>query len=152
MTKPALKKVETKEAPPSGTMELDGTSAPLEAATVKRLIDGWSMKRQIEQLQEALDQINAELAGAFECGARLVVPGVCAATVVCRDGVTVADAERLRAVLGFRFDDLVTQTVTYKAEEKLKQMAADADEPLAPAIRACLKITSGRALTWRAAK
>ncbi|WP_114649123.1 hypothetical protein [Pseudothauera hydrothermalis] len=154
MAKTALKNVETQaEAKvPSGVRIVDGQEMTLDPATVKLLIDGWRIKGEIEALQQRLDEINRVLADGFECGTRLFATGVCAATVVCREGVKIKDAERLKAVLGFRFADLVKEETVYKPEEKLKEMAADGDEPLAPAIRACLTVSTGRSVTWRAAR
>ncbi|RPE72515.1 hypothetical protein EDC62_0206 [Tibeticola sediminis] len=158
MAKAALKKVETqvkaqteaKAAQPAGVKIVDGQEAQLDAASVRLLIEGWRIKGEIEALQEQLDGINARLVEAHGTGCALVATGICRASIASRSSVKIADAERLKAVLGFRFDDLVKAETVYKPEQKLIEMACDGDEPLQPAIGACLKTAKSESVTWRA--
>lgn len=155
MAKAALKKAETGEkaaqaALPAGVKIVDGQESPLDAATVRLLIEGWRVKGEMEALKEKLDEINARLIEAHGAGCALVATGVCRASIAARERVSITDAERLRAVLGFRFDDLVKTETVYKPEAKLIEMACDGDEPLQPAIGACLAIGKSESVTWRA--
>lgn len=155
MAKAALKKVEASEKPkqtaaPSGVKIVDGQEMALDAATVRLLIEGWRIKGEIEALQGRLDEINAQLIAAHGAGCALVATGICRASIMSRESVKIVDAERLRAVLGFRFDDLVRVETVYKPEQRLIDMACDGDEPLQPAIGACLKIAKSEGVTWRA--
>ena len=129
-----------------------GEVTPLAADDVALVVRGWELKRQIEELEAQLKQINAQLIEAHGAGVSLVVPGVCRVSIAEREAVRVVDAERLRAVLGGRFDDLVRVEVAYKVEPRLVEMACDADEPLSPAIRACLSVGRSASVTWRAEK
>lgn len=160
MAKAALKKVETavetaveaKAALPAGVKIVDCGESPLDAASVKLLIDGWAVKKQIDELEKRLNEINAMLIEAHGTGCALIATGVCRASLAEREAVTISDVERLRAVLGFRFSDLVKTEVKYKPEAKLIEMACDGDEPLQPAIGACLKVGRSSSVTWRAEK
>ncbi|MEW6559612.1 MAG: hypothetical protein AB1412_05375 [Pseudomonadota bacterium] len=124
----------------------------LEARAVRLLLQGWELRQRIESLDTELKAINAKIGQEYGAGATLIITGVCRATVVERESVKVLDGERLHAVLGERFDDLVKTTIAYKAEPRLVEMASDADEPLAPAVRECLGVASSVAVAWRAEK
>ncbi len=154
MAKAALKKVETGDkaaeaALPIGVRIVDGHEGPLDAETVRLLIDGWRIKGEMDALQARLDEINARLIEAHGTGVALIATGICRASIASRERVSIADVERLRAVLGFRFTDLVRTETVYKPEQKLLEMAVDGDEPLQPAIGACLKIGKSEGVTWR---
>jgi hypothetical protein len=137
---------------PTGTVHYNPDFLPidLEGKAVRRVLQGWALRQQIEALEADLKALNAEIEQEYGAGAVLIVNGVCRATVVERETVKVLDSERLGAVLGERFDDLVKTNVTYKAEPRLVEMAASGDEPLAPALRECLGVSSSVAVTWRA--
>ncbi len=135
---------------PDGVKIVDGQEQPLDAATIHILMEGWNIKRTIDDAKARLDEINAQLIKSHGTGCALVVTGICRASLAARQTVKVADPDRLEAVLGDRFDDLVSESVSYKAEQKLIEMASDADDPLQPAIAACLSITESQAVTWRA--
>lgn len=154
MAKAALKKVETeaRAALPAGVKIVDGEETALDAASVKLLMDGWAIKKAIEEQEKRLEEIHARLIEAHGVGCALVATGVCRASIASREAVTIADVERLKAVLGFRFTDLVKTEVKYKPEAKLIAMACDGDEPLQPAISACLKVGKSQSVTWRAEK
>lgn len=139
---------------PSGyAIERDGgETRPLDAATVRALLEGWRVKREIEALEGTLKEINARLIEGFGDGMTLVVPHVVRATVTRRATLKVADPERLKSVLGGRFDDLVRESTSYKPEERLVEMVSDGDDPLVPSIRACLAVAESTSVTWRAEK
>lgn len=110
-----------------------------EPSLIRLALKGWDIQKQIAALEEELKPIKAQLAEAL-AGSSLVVKGVCRVVVAEAERVSIADADKLSAVLGARFDDLVKADMVYKPEPRLIEMACDADEPLSPAIRACLKV------------
>jgi len=136
---------------PAGVKIIDGEKeVALDAASIRKVMEGWEVKRLIDDAKARLDAINAELIEAHGTGVALVVTGICRASLASRQTVKIADPERLEAVLGGRYLDLVKEKVSYQAEERLIEMACDADDPLQPAIAACLAITDGQSVTWRA--
>jgi len=135
---------------PAGVKIVDGVETALDAATIRKVMEGWEVKKKADALKEQLDAINAELIEAHGTGCALVVTGICRASLASRQTVKIADAERLEAVLGGRYPDLVKEKVSYQADDKLVEMACDGDEPLQPAIAACLCISQSESVTWRA--
>lgn len=153
MARAAVKtKTVTEEALPSGVKLVDKSETPLDEGSIRLLIEGWEIKRQMDELKARLDAINGRLIEAHGTGCALVVSGLCRASLVERESVRIEDAERLKGVLGFRFTDLVRTEVIYKPEQKLIEMAVNADEPLAPSIRQCLTVGKSHSVTWRAEK
>jgi hypothetical protein len=140
------------ETLPAGVKIVDGGQTPLDAASIRLVMKGWEVKKQLDSLKKQLDEINGQLIEAHGAGCALLVTGICRASLAARESVKIVDAERLKAVLGFRFTDLVKTEVSYKPEEKLIEMACDGDEPLQPAIGACLSIAKSESVTWRAEK
>lgn len=140
------------ETLPAGVKVIDGEPQPLDAASIRLVMKGWEVKKQLDSLKKQLDEIHQQLIEAHGTGCALVVTGICRASLAARESVKIVDAERLKAVLGFRFADLVKTEVSYKPEEKLIEMACDGDEPLQPAIGACLSIGKSESVTWRAEK
>jgi len=140
----------SKDGMPSGVKVVDGNEVAMDAADIRKVMEGWEIKRLIDDAQTQLDAINADLIAAHGTGCALVVTGICRASLAARQMVKIVDAGRLEQVLGGRYLDLVREDVTYKAEKKLVEMACDGDEPLQPAIAACLAINYGEAVTWRA--
>lgn len=137
---------------PSGVKIVDGQEMALDAATIRKVMEGWEVKRILDEAKTRLESINAELIEAHGTGCALVVTGICRASLAARQSVRISDAERLEAVLGGRYLDLVREKVSYQAEDRLVEMACDADEPLQPAIAACLAISDSTSVTWRAEK
>lgn len=138
---------------PSGVKIIDGKEeVALDAASIRKVMEGWEVKRIIDDAKARLDAINAELIEAHGTGVALVVTGICRASLAARQSVKITDAARLEQVLSGRYLDLVAETVTYKPEQKLIDMACDGDEPLQPAIAACLSIGDSQSVTWRAEK
>lgn len=149
-----MSKVTRKPAPPAGTLILDGEEYEAPAALVEAVLAGWTAKLAADAARAELDEANANLIAAMSDhgpGA-VVVPGVCRATYVHRQAVKIDDPERLAKVLGERYPDLVKVSITQKPHDRLLEMAADADEPLQPAIAACLELSESDAVTWRAEK
>jgi hypothetical protein len=140
------------ETLPAGVKVIDGEPQPLDAASIRLVMKGWEVKKQIDSLKKQLDEIHQQLIEAHGTGCALVVTGICRASLALRENVTIADVERLKAVLGFRFTDLVKTEVSYKPEAKLIEMACNADEAMQPAIAACLKVGKSESVTWRAEK
>lgn len=150
MAKEATAKI-SKAGLPAGVKIVDGKDeVALDAATIRKVMEGWEVKRIMDEARARLDAINAELIAAHGVDCALVVTGICRASLARRQTVKVADAKRLEAVLGGRYLDLVREKVSYQAEPKLIEMAVDADDPLQPAIAACLTISSSDSVTWRA--
>jgi len=139
-----------KAALPAGVKFIRGQELPLDAQSIRLVMEGWEAKRMVDEARARLDAINQQLIDAHGAGCALVVTGICRVSLSGRMSVKVADPERLEAVLGGRYLDLVRETVSYKAEEKLIEMATDADDPLQPAIAACLEIAESASATWRA--
>lgn len=137
---------------PAGVKIIDGKETPLDAATIRKVMEGWEVKRIMDEAKARLDAINAELIEAHGTGVALVVTGICRASLASRQTVKVMDAERLEAVLGGRYLDLVREDVSYKAEPRLVEMAMDADDPMQPSIAACLTVCESTSVTWRAEK
>lgn len=136
---------------PSGVKIIDGDEeVTLDAASIRKVLEGWEVKRILDDAKARLDAINAELIGTHGTGVALVVTGICRVSLAARQSVKIADAARLKQVLGGRYHDLVAETVSYKPEQKLIDMACDGDEPLQPAIAACLSIGQSETVTWRA--
>ncbi|MCX8017386.1 MAG: hypothetical protein N2690_05750 [Rhodocyclaceae bacterium] len=134
---------------PAGVKLTGGQQLPLDAASIRLVMEGWQVKRQLDEAKARLEAINAELVQAHGA-CTLAVTGVCRVNIAERTTLKVEDAVRLRAVLGTRFDDLVTMRVTYTASEPLVQMATDADEPLQPALAQCLSAQTTTVVSWRA--
>lgn len=109
---------------------------------VREAMRAWSLVLQIDALEDELKGIKAQLAQDIGAGHSLVVPAVCRVSVSATSSVSIADADKLRALLGDRWSDLVTEAVSYKPSEKLLDMAADGDDPMAPAYRALLRVRS----------
>ncbi|MFN3390117.1 MAG: hypothetical protein ACK40O_14435, partial [Allosphingosinicella sp.] len=96
--------------------------------------------------------LRAELAEGVGAGRSLVVPGVCRVSVAKSTSVGIKDADKLRELLGERFGDLVSESVSYKPSEALIEMSADGDDPMAPAYRALLTVRSGTTVRIMAEK
>ena len=139
------------EAMPQGRVKNAAGETALPPAWVNKLMAGWAQKERMAQIERETAVISAEIIAHFQSGDVLIVPGVCRVTVVTRTNTVIIDPERLERVVGdSRFGDLVRETVGYKAEPKLIEMACDADEPLAASIRACVSISRATTATWRA--
>jgi hypothetical protein len=140
---------------PPGNLIQDGQESAAPDELVAAVLAGWSAKQTADDAKTELDSCNAslvELMADIGPGA-IVIPGVCRCTVVHREAVKITDPERLAKVLGVeRYADLVKTSTSHKAEERLVEMAVDGDEPLQPAIAACLEIRESDAVTWRAEK
>jgi hypothetical protein len=130
----------------------DGVPKPLDAATIRLMLKGWEIRKQIDSLMEALDEINRRLIEAHGDGCELAVTDVCRAILSARDCAKITDVGRLRKVLGFRFDELIKSEVSYRPEQKLIEMACDGDEPLQPVIRECISIVKSEEVTWKGAR
>lgn len=146
------KQAASKTGTPAGVKVQDGGEVALSGADIRLIMEGWEVKRLIADAQTRLDAINAQLLEAHGDGCALVVAGICRASLSARKSIKVTDPARLEQVLGGRYLDLVEETQSYRAQPKLVEMATDGDEPLQPAIAACLTITPGQSVTWRAEK
>lgn len=111
-------------------------------ALVRAAMAAWDMVQRIDALEADLKVKKEELAKALD-GRSLIVTGVCRVAVARTESVSITDADKLRELLGDRFDDLVTQTVSYKPADALLEMAADGDDPMAPAYRGLMKVRIG---------
>ncbi|GIX12028.1 hypothetical protein [Elioraea sp.] len=145
-----MKTMAKRAGEPRGQVRVGEETRPLDPETAALLAEGWRQKEAIAAAEERLREINAALLARHGAGAVLVLAGVCRATTAARQSVTVEDAERLRAVLGDRFDDLVRSDTVHRPEARLVEMALSADEPLAPALRAALAVRESTTVTWRA--
>jgi len=152
MAKAAKKEVVAKDEAQATSaaawIEVHGSDERAEAmpALVQLAVRAWGLVRRIDELEEELAGIKGELASAIGVGRSLVVPKMCRVSVASTRSVGVADAEKLRELLGERFGDLVTESVSYKPSEKLIEMSADGDDPMAPAYRALLRVRTSTAV------
>lgn len=144
------KVAKAKAALPAGVKIVGGQEVPLDAPSIRKVMEGWRIKQMIDEAQEQLRQINAWLFEAHGAGCALVVTGICRASLAERQTVRVTDPGRLEAVLGARMADLVSARVSYTATDRLVEMASDGDEPLQPAIAACLTVSESPVVSWRA--
>ncbi len=136
----------------AATLHTDGgyTAAP---ANLRKLVaEGWKLKKEIEQRDLRLKAINKDLQEALAPGSAIELPGEVRLTIAARRLVEVADVTALRAILGKRFDDLVTESIKHKPEAKLLEIAADADDPLSAGVRDALHLTTTTTVTYRAVK
>lgn len=135
---------------PRGMIRAGNKTRPLDTDTAALLAEGWRLKREIAAAEERLGEINGALLARHGAGAVLVLAGVCRATTATRQTVQIADPDRLRQIVGDRWGDLVAEETRYRALGRLVELALDADEPLAPALRAALELRETQAVTWRA--
>lgn len=126
--------------------------SPAEPKLVQQALSAWDVVKRMDELEEELKAIKEALAQAIGAGRSLVVPGVCRVSVARTSSVSIADADKLRALLGERFGDLVTESVSYKPTEQLIEMSADGDDPMAPAYRALLRVRTGTTVRITAEK
>lgn len=142
----------TRAGLPAGMKIVADVEIGLEPKEIRLIMEGWEVKRLIDDAKARLDAINARLLEAHGPGCALVVTGLCRASLAERQTVKVSGHERLEKVLGARYADLVAERVNYTAEPRLIELATDGDDPLQPAIAACLTIGGGQTVTWRAEK
>jgi len=147
--------LETESGAPAAYIEPHGGGERVHAVApnlVREAIRAWGLMRRIEELEAELKEAKEALAQGLGTGVSLVVAGVCRVSVASTTTVSVADVDKLRALLGERFGDLVTETVSYKPTEQLIEMSVDGDDPMAPAYRAVLKLRQGRVVRITAEK
>ena len=137
---------------PAGQIENDGLVTSADPGLVALATDGWIIKQKMDALQKDLKAITDQIENSIGVGASLAVDGVCKVTVSARESFTLADPERLRSVLGGRFEDLVDVCEEYKLSDKLKDLASNPDEPLAELLRECIKVKSSTVVAFRPGK
>jgi len=129
-----------------------GETKPLQRNTLKLILEGWDIKKKIDDLEARLKDINQHLIDGYGAPASLVMRGICRVAVAERTSVKIADESGLRALLGARFDDLVTTKTSYAPTDKLQDIASSADDPLSKPLRKLLTTGSSQTVTWRAEK
>lgn len=147
--------VERSSSAPAAYIEPHGGGERVHAVApnlVREAMRAWGLARRIEELEAEFKEVKEALAQGLGTGVSLVVTGVCRVSVASTTSVTVGDVDKLRALLGDRFDDLVTETVSYKPTEQLIEMSADGDDPMSPAYRALLKVRQSRVVRITAEK
>ncbi len=147
----ALKKEVTATASAEIIDRVSGEAAAATPEIIRQALVGWDIQKQIAELESHLKPIKAQL-GELLVGNSLVIKGVCRVVVAESERITIADEDKLAAVLGDRFSDLVKVEATYKPEPRLVEMACDADDPLQPSIRACLKVGKSTSVKFLAEK
>lgn len=137
---------------PDAVVIEDNAESPAGRELVRAVLAAWEAKIAADDAKKIYDAAAQALIDLLDSPCAVVIPGVCRASYSVRQTVKIDDAERLAAVLGERYDDLVAESVGYKAEPKLIDMSCDGDEPLQPAIAACLKVSESETLMLRAEK
>lgn len=140
---------------PAAWIEVHGSDERMEAVApelVQAAMRAMGLVKRIDELDEELKGLKAELAEGVGAGCSLVVPGVCRVSVAKTTSVGIKDADKLRELLGERFGDLVSESVSYKPREALISMSADGDDPMAPAYRALLTVRSSTVVRITAEK
>lgn len=153
-TMDAVEAAQAQEPREMAWLEVHGQEgrSPAEPTLVQQAMRAWDVVKRMDELEEELKAMKEALAQAIGAGRSLVVPRVCRVSVSATRTVTVGDADKLRALLGERFKDLVTESVSYKPTEQLIEMSADGDDPLAPAYRALLRVRTGTTVRITAEK
>ena len=142
-------------AQPAAWIEVHASDERLDAVApelVQAAMRAMELVKRIDELDEELKGLKAELAEGVGAGRSLVVPGVCRVSVAKTTSVGIKDADKLRELLGERFGDLVSESVSYKPREALISMSADGDDPMAPAYRALLTVRSSTVVRITAEK
>jgi hypothetical protein len=106
---------------------------------------GRMIKRQMDAMREKLAALNNEIAAAVRTkmdgmGTAHVLVDDIDCKVVFKDKVVIADAMKLAEVLGPRFNDLVKVKESFNPEQRLIDIAVDADDPVSKGVQACLEI------------
>ena len=130
----------------------DGRESPASRPLAQAVLNAWHAKIAADDAKKVYDAAQDVVLDLLRSPCSVVLAGVCRASYSVRQTVKITDPDRLAAVLGERYGDLVAETLSHKAEPKLLDMSADADEPLQPAIAACLKVSESESLTFRAEK
>lgn len=150
MAKPKLNPVE--RIPVTGII-LDGDiESPCPPGIAEIVLRAWAAKGEMDAAKKRMEAANDELILALGHTSSVVIPGTCRAIYTQRESVKIADAGKLEDLLGARFLDLVTESISHKASEKLIEMAADGDDPLGPSLRALLTVTQSESVTLKAEK
>jgi hypothetical protein len=139
---------------PKTMLQTSGSKAltPAGDAIAKYAVRGWELKQQIDKLKGELDDINARLIEAVEPGTTILVDDTCQVPVASRETIKVTDPAALSAALGERYPDLVSESVSYKLSDKLKALAADADDPIGRQVAAALSISQSVTVSYRGGK
>lgn len=126
--------------------------SPAPAGLTRAVLDAWQAKIAADDAKKVYDAAQERVIDLLSSPCSIVVAGVCRAIYSVRQTVKINDPERLAAVLGERYADLVAETLSHKAEPRLLEMSTDGDEPLQPAIAACLTVRESESLSFRAEK
>ncbi|MFZ5466619.1 MAG: hypothetical protein ACOZAI_05090 [Pseudomonadota bacterium] len=126
-----------------------GEATPASERVVELVIEGLQKDAAAKPLTKRVTEIKAELKDLVQPGSVVSVDGIVEAPVTLRQQVVVVDDAALKAALGKRFYDLVDVKVDYQPTEKLIAMAADADDPLASTIRACLEVKESVSISFK---
>ena len=137
---------------PAGQIENDGLVTSADPGLVALATYGWIIKQKMDALQKELKAITDQIEKSLGAGASLAVDGVCKVTVSARESFSIADPDRLRSVLGGRFDDLIDVREEYKLSDKLKDLASNPDEPLAELLRECITVKCSTTVAFRPGK
>jgi hypothetical protein len=145
----ALKKRDVAEA---AVIRTAAGETAASADLVEAVLDAWRAKLACDEAEAAYKAAVEAVKAMVDAPCSIIVPGVCRAQYAVTTRVSVIHPETLETILGERYPDLVKVTEKVDATEQLIEMAMDGDDPLAPAIRAALKISQGESFTMRAEK
>ncbi len=148
-----MAKVKRKEARIEGYFEENGKATiAADEALVRAVLEAWQIKLDIEAREADLKVWLDEIKTLMVEPGTVVVPGVCRAIYARPQRVSIAHPETLEAILGGRYLDLVRVEQSVKPTEALIELAGDGDDPLAPAVRAALKVSVGESVKLLAEK
>lgn len=143
-------KTAKKQVTQDGVIVANGVETAASAEVVAALLAAWEAKLTVERLRDEYEMRVEGLKSLLAAPCSVIVPGVCRAQYAATTRVEVMHPETLEAVLGARYLDLVKVDEKVSPTPALIELSMSADDPLAPAVRAALKIKSGESMTLRA--
>jgi len=118
----------------------------------EKMLKAYEIRNNIEMMKQRLDMLNADMIDAVsdimndeDAGScRIECAGI-ECRIVMRESILISDHEKLKAVLGDRFEDLVRIKVSYVPEPKLRRLALGSLDPMSDDIMECLEVKDAKA-------
>lgn len=126
----------------------------LTAKFKKLATEGIELDAEIKRLKKQQDAIKAQLKAEFgeDLKYTLIVPGVGTVPSVPKEEVVIADANRLKEVLGANFDHHIDTKVSFKALRPLVELVNDNDKPMHDLVIEAVAIKNSCAVSFKAEK